>query len=105
MPQITFIGSDGQNYPLNAKLGDNLMQLAINNAVPGIDADCGGACACGTCHVFVETGAQPLPSAEDMEQSMLSMRPDVQDNSRLSCQLQMSKDMDGMVLQVPEFQM
>lgn len=105
MPQITFIGPDGQNYPLNAKLGDNLMRLAMDNAVPGIDADCGGACACGTCHVFIKTTTGQLPPTEELEEAMLSMRPDVQDNSRLSCQIQISDEMDGLVLQIPEFQM
>lgn len=105
MPKITFIGHDDQHYTLNANNGDNLMQLAMDNGVPGIDADCGGSCACGTCHVFIEHKQAVLPASTDLEQSMLSMRPDMRDNSRLSCQIFATENMEGLVLQVPEFQM
>lgn len=81
------------------------MQVALDNMVPGIDADCGGLCACGTCHVFVEESTVENKASDDMEQTMLGSRPDVQDNSRLSCQITVSDDMDGMVLRIPEFQM
>lgn len=82
------------------------MKNAFQNDVPGIDADCGGACACGTCHCMINhewTGKVGEPN--DMEESMLSMSLNRSDNSRLSCQIVVSDDMDGMIVQLPEYQM
>ena len=106
MPEITLIEHNGQDHTISAEVGKSLMQNAIDNMVPGIDADCGGACACGTCHCYVE--GQWLGSTGDvnpLEEAMLGMRPDREDNSRLSCQIEVSEDMNGMVVRLPEFQM
>lgn len=106
MPKITLIEFNGQDHMIEAETGKSLMQNALDNAVPGIDADCGGACACGTCHCFVEDSWGPMTGEADaMEEAMLGMRPDRADNSRLSCQIQVTDEMDGMVVRLPEFQM
>ena len=106
MPKITLIEYSGQDHTIDAEVGKSLMQNAIDQAVPGIDADCGGACACGTCHCFVEgeLGAS-LGEMDAMEEAMLGMRPDRADSSRLSCQIQVTDNMDGLVVRLPEFQM
>jgi 2Fe-2S ferredoxin len=82
------------------------MENAISMGVKGIDADCGGGCACGTCHVFIEENyVDKLGALDELEDAMLSMRPDRQTNSRLSCQIQVTEELDGMVVNVPEYQM
>ncbi len=106
MPKITLIEYNGQEHTIDAESGKSLMQNAIDNGIPGIDADCGGACACGTCHCFVDDGwrgATGEPGA--MEEAMLGMRPDRADNSRLSCQIQVTDELDGLLVRLPEFQM
>ena len=106
MPTITLVQHDGSRHIIDAETGKSLMQNAVENFVPGIDADCGGACACGTCHCFI--GEEWRPAAGEacaLEESMLDMRPDRKDNSRLSCQIDISDEMDGLVVQLPEFQM
>ena len=106
MPTITVIQHDGTDHTIDAQAGKTLMESVLDNAVPGIDADCGGACACGTCHCFVPEEWQAVAGdADPMEESMLGMRPDRADNSRLSCQIQVSNAMEGMVIRLPEFQM
>ena len=106
MPRITLIEFNGTDHIIDAEVGKSLMQSAIDNAVPGIDADCGGACACGTCHVFVAEDWQGRTGDSDaMEEAMLGMRPDREDNSRLSCQIEVTEAMDGLVVRLPEFQM
>jgi len=106
VPKITLIEFNGQDHTIDAEPGKSLMQNAIDNMVPGIDADCGGACACGTCHCFVEESFREVTGEIDaMEEAMLGMRPDRADNSRLSCQIEVSEAMDGMVVRLPEFQM
>lgn len=106
MPSITLIEHSGQDHTIDAEVGKSLMQNALDNAVPGIDADCGGACACGTCHCFVGAQWQELSGEGDaMEEAMLGMRPDRTGDSRLSCQIQVTDAMDGMVVKLPEFQM
>ena len=106
MPKITLIEHNGTSHTIDAESGISLMQNAIDNFVPGIDADCGGACACGTCHVFVEGNWLPATGEVNaMEEAMLSMRPDRSDVSRLSCQIDVTEDLDGLVVQLPEFQM
>lgn len=107
MGSITFIEHDGTEHVVGIEEGQSLMQMAMDNMVPGIDADCGGSCACGTCHVIVDmdwiekTGA---PGSED-EIQMLDMTPEKAETSRLSCQIAASEEMDGMVVRLPEFQM
>ncbi len=106
MGHITFIEHDGTEHSVDIEEGKSLMQTAMDNLVPGIDADCGGACACGTCHVIVAEswiGKTGTASADELQ--MLEMSPEKADTSRLSCQIQVSNDMDGMVLRLPEFQM
>ena len=106
MPTITLIDFSGSDHTIEAESGKSLMQNAIDNAVPGIDADCGGACACGTCHVFVADQWLELVGEPDaMEESMLGMRPDREASSRLSCQIEVSDAMEGMTVRLPEFQM
>ena len=106
MPTITVIEFNGQDHTIEARAGKTLMENVLDNAVPGIDADCGGACACGTCHCFVpEDWQQVAGDADAMEESMLGMRPDRTEQSRLSCQIQVSEAMEGMVIRLPEFQM
>jgi len=106
MPVITLVEHSGERHTIEAQTGVTLMENALNHAVPGIDADCGGACACGTCHCFVNADWQgSVGEVNPMEESMLGMRPDRADNSRLSCQIDVSDDMDGMVVHLPEYQM
>lgn len=106
MPKITLIEFNGQDHTIDAEIGKSLMQNALDNMVPGIDADCGGACACGTCHCFIAGDWSELAgTADPMEESMLGMRPDRTEASRLSCQIQVSDAMDGMVIRLPEYQM
>jgi 2Fe-2S ferredoxin len=106
MPRITFIEFDGTDHTIEAETGKSLMLNAVDHGVPGIDADCGGACACGTCHVFVEAAWFPAPGGSNpLEQAMLDMRPDREQQSRLSCQIEVTDAMDGMVVRMPEYQM
>ena len=106
MPSITLIEYSGARHTIEAENGKSLMQNALDNAVPGIDADCGGACACGTCHCFVEAQwAQASGAADAMEEAMLGMRPDRTEQSRLSCQIEVTDALDGMVVRLPEYQM
>lgn len=105
MPKVTFIDSDGQPHSLDAGIGASLMEVAVKNMVPGIDADCGGACACATCHVYVETSWLPkLNPKDDMESSMLDFAEDVKENSRLSCQITLTENLDGIVVLTPKTQ-
>ena len=106
MPTITLIEFNGQEHTIEAEADKSLMQNAVDNAVPGIDADCGGACACGTCHCFIdEAWRAATGEADAMEEAMLGMRPDRAENSRLSCQIRVTDELDGMVVRLPEFQM
>ena len=106
MPKVTYITPDGSRHDVEVENGYSVMEGAINNDIDGIVAECGGACACGTCHCFVDPEwLQASGTADAMEEAMLGMRPDRADNSRLSCQIQVSEAMDGMVVRLPEFQM
>ena len=106
MPSITLVQHSGESHTIEAEVGKSLMLNAVEQAVPGIDADCGGAGACGTCHCFVEAQWQQTTGEADvLEESMLGMRPDREANSRLSCQIDVTPDMDGLVVHLPEYQM
>ena len=106
MPKITLIEYSGREHTIEAETGKSLMQNALDNMVLGIDADCGGACACGTCHCFIEEAwTETTGEATPMEEAMLGMRPDRADTSRLSCQVEVTDDMNGMVVRLPEYQM
>lgn len=105
MPKINFVAHDGTKYEVEAVEGATVMEAAVKNGVPGIEAECGGACACATCHVIVDEewqGATGDPDA--MEEDMLDFAQDVQPTSRLACQVQIKGDMDGLVIRIPEFQ-
>ena len=105
MPKIKYIEHDGTEHDVDAELGISVMQAALNNLVPGIDADCGGECSCATCHVMVqEDWMLKTGSPDDAEESMLDLNPERQSNSRLACQIFVSEDLDGLVLDLPEFQ-
>jgi 2Fe-2S ferredoxin len=106
MGQIIFIEHDGQQHVVSLVEGKTLMQTAVDNNIPGIDGDCGGECACGTCHVMLEAQWLKLTgNAEADELQMLDMTPERSATSRLSCRVQVSDAMDGMVVRMPEFQM
>jgi len=105
MPKITFIDNSGTARAVEAKAGASIMETAVQNMIPGIDADCGGACACATCHVYVDGDwADKLEAKDDMEDSMLDFAENVQEHSRLSCQIIMSKALDGIKVTTPESQ-
>jgi 2Fe-2S ferredoxin len=106
LPKVTFIQHSGTTRTVDATSGSSLMQAALDNSVPGIDADCSGSCACGTCHVMVDAGwAQAVGNPGDMEEAMLSMRPDRSAHSRLACQIVVDEALDGLVVRLPEHQM
>ena len=105
MPKIKYIEHDGTEHDVDAELGISVMQTALNNLVPGIDADCGGECSCATCHVMVrEDWMLKAGLPDDAEESMLDLNPERQSNSRLACQIFVSEDLNGLVLDLPEFQ-
>lgn len=106
MIKITMISHDGERHELDAEPGISLMEAAVNNAIPGIDGDCGGACACGTCHIKVAPEWQEQTGTPGSDEaSMLSMTPEKADNSRLACQIQLDESLNGLVVEMPEFQM
>lgn len=105
MAKIIYVDHEGTERPIEATNGESVMEAAIKNSIPGIDADCGGACACATCHVYVdEAFLEKTGTAEDMEQSMLDFAENVQPNSRLSCQISVSDDLEGLKVTTPESQ-
>ena len=105
MPKITYVDASGTERTVEGKKGMTVMETAIKNNIPGIDADCGGACACATCHVYVEDGWLEKTGAKTaMETSMLDFAENVQANSRLSCQIRIADDLDGLVVRMPESQ-
>ncbi|MCT8990946.1 (2Fe-2S)-binding protein [Chelativorans sp. SCAU2101] len=105
MTRITFIAPDGTRYDVEAENGSTVMENAIRNGVPGIEAECGGACACATCHVYVdEEWTDTVGAPEAMEEDMLDFAYDVRPNSRLSCQIRVRDELDGLVVTVPERQ-
>ena len=105
MIQVNFIQHDGEKITVEANSGESLMAVAVENEVPGIDADCGGGCSCATCHVFVdESWLSKVGEPKQDEESLLNLNPDRQDNSRLSCQIDISDSLDGLTIHLPEFQ-
>ena len=105
MPKITFIDKDGGSRTVDAEVGATVMETAISNAVPGIEAECGGACACATCHVYVdEAWREKTGEASAMEQDMLDFAFEVRPNSRLSCQITVKDELDGLVVKTPDRQ-
>ena len=105
MPKITYIQFDGTETSIDAEIGSTVMNTALDNLIPGIDADCGGECSCATCHVLVdESWMERAGQPSDAEESMLDLNPDRAANSRLSCQINVTDDLDGLVVNLPEFQ-
>ena len=105
MPRVTFIEFNGTEHTVDANNGESLMLAAVNNGVPGIDADCGGGCACATCHIFVESDwIDKTGSPDAMESSMLQLAEGVADNSRLSCQITVDDSLEGLTVRMPESQ-
>ena len=105
MPKVTYIEHDGTAHTIDLLAGESVMRGAVDNEVPGIDADCGGACACATCHVYVdEAWRDKVGAPSPMEEDMLDFGFDVRPNSRLSCQIKVSDDLDGLVVATPERQ-
>jgi 2Fe-2S ferredoxin len=105
MIKILFIEHDGNEHPVKVSTGGTVMQAAVKNGVPGIDADCGGSCSCATCHVYIkEEWLDKVGQASPTEEAMLSLSSDRKDNSRLSCQIPVTEALDGLVVTTPEFQ-
>lgn len=105
MPKITYIEHSGAAHVVDVAIGKTVMQGAVDNNIPGIDADCGGECACATCHVFVDPAWEAKTgTANEQEASMLSFAATKQDNSRLSCQIEVTAALDGLVVRMPEAQ-
>jgi 2Fe-2S ferredoxin len=105
MAKITYIAFDGTVFDIEARDGTTVMENAVRNAVPGIEAECGGACACATCHVYVdEAWVAATGEPEPMEEDMLDFAQDVQPNSRLSCQIRVKPELDGLIVRIPERQ-
>lgn len=105
MTKITYIAFDGTRFEVDAENGSTVMENAIRNSVPGIEAECGGACACATCHVYVDDAwTDVVGPPEAMEEDMLDFAYEVRPTSRLSCQIKMSDALDGLVVHVPERQ-
>jgi 2Fe-2S ferredoxin len=105
MPKITIIEFSGKEHHLEAESGHSVMQAAIDALVPGILADCGGSCSCATCHCYVdEAWVARLPAAETAERDMLECALDPRDNSRLSCQVRVTAQCDGLVVRLPQSQ-
>jgi 2Fe-2S ferredoxin len=105
MAKITYVEHDGTEHVVDVKTGLSVMEGAVKNNIPGIDADCGGACACATCHVYVEESWLPKTGTKSaMEESMLDFAEGVTEASRLSCQIKVSDDLDGLRVTMPESQ-
>lgn len=105
MAKITYIAMDGKTYDVEAQDGTTVMENAIRNNVPGIEAECGGACACATCHVYIDDAwHDKTGEAEPMEEDMLDFAFEVRPNSRLSCQVKVTDALDGLVVRLPERQ-
>jgi len=105
MPKITFVTHDDKRFEVEAANGTTVMENAIKNSVPGIEAECGGACACATCHVYVAPEwKEAVGDPEVMEEDMLDFAWEAQENSRLSCQVKVRDELDGLVVHVPEKQ-
>ena len=105
MSKIIFVEQSGKRHEVELADGVSLMQGALNNGIPGIDGDCGGECACGTCHVYVDNSwLDKLDAVGDAEASMLSFADAAQPNSRLACQIKMSSELAGLIVGLPEGQ-
>ena len=105
MPKITYKDKSGNSKTLEVEKGLTVMEGAVQNNIPGIDADCGGGMACATCHVYVEDSwFNKIPKAEDAENDMIDMAYNPKKNSRLSCQIIVSDELDGLTVNIPSKQ-
>ena len=103
MPRITYVTSDGNRHEVEVENGYSVMEGAINNNIKGIVAECGGACACATCHSYIdEAWLNKLPPMDDMEDSMLDAAFERRETSRLTCQIEVSDALDGLIVHVAE---
>ncbi len=102
MVKITFIDAQGTSRTVEGEEGSTVMETAVRNGGPGIEAECGGACACATCHVYVEEAWRSVTGEpQPMEEDMLDFASDVRPNSRLSCQIRVRPELDGLVVHTP----
>ena len=105
MQTIIFVEHNGTEHSIDVPIGQSIMQAAVNHMVPGIEGDCGGLCACATCHVYIPEEHQgDCGEVEELEQNILDFAFDVDDRSRLSCQIEMSDALDGMRVLMPKRQ-
>ena len=105
MPLITYIEAGGAEHRVNVPNGRSLMEGAKRFTIPGIDGDCGGACACATCHIYVDAPwFERLPPMDELEHDMLDFAVDVQPNSRLACQVKVEDALEGLTLHIPKRQ-
>lgn len=105
MPKITFVEHNGTEKIVEAEVGMTVMEAAIKEGIPGIEAECGGACACATCHVYVdEQWREATGEPSEMEEDMLDFAFNIQPNSRLSCQIKVTDELDGLRVTTPEKQ-
>jgi 2Fe-2S ferredoxin len=105
MVKITFIDTVGTARSVDGEVGSTVMETAIKNGVPGIEAECGGACACSTCHVYIDDAwREKVGEPSPMEEDMLDFAYEVKPSSRLSCQIKVSEELDGLTVQTPERQ-
>jgi len=105
MTKITFIQHDGEQQTLEVEKGLSVMNAAVDNLVEGIDADCGGECNCATCHVYIDSAwMDKVGQTNEAEEAIMSLNPERKDTSRLSCQIKLTDELDGLVVHLPEFQ-
>jgi 2Fe-2S ferredoxin len=105
MPKIIYIDHADQRYEVEVPVGKTIMEGAVENAVPGVDGDCGGQCSCATCHVYIAPGFEHLlPPKTEVEEEMLELAVDIKENSRLGCRLTVDERLEGLVVHTPESQ-
>jgi 2Fe-2S ferredoxin len=105
MPKIKYVEHNGKEHDVEVPTGWTVMEGAVKNLIPGIDADCGGACACATCHVYVDAAfLDKLPPKSDMEETMLDFAQELEPNSRLSCQIKVTPELEGLAVRTPKSQ-
>ena len=105
MPRIKYLEHDGTVHEIDVRVGSSVMEGAIRNGVPGIEAECGGVCSCATCHVFIDADwTDVVGPPNEMEAAMLDFAPGVQPNSRLSCQIEVTDAIEGLIVRMPKSQ-
>jgi ferredoxin, 2Fe-2S len=104
MPKVSYVIKDGRKYEVDGQEGHSLMQIAVDNNIPGIDAQCGGACTCATCHIYVRAEWQErIPAPDELEAGMLDFaEAEVRSTSRLACQIKITPELDGLIVDVPK---